>query len=67
MLCATGYEGTAADITCTADGTWSSQTGCSIAGKYYSYPTIGNLPLNAITRPWMYVGCSTRFEKAPFY
>ena len=33
MSCATGYEGTAADITCTADGTWSSQTGCSIVGK----------------------------------
>ena len=67
MLCATGYEGTAADITCTADGTWSSQTGCSIVGKYYRCPTIGNLLLNAIIRSWMYVACSTMCEKAPFY
>ena len=67
MLCVTGYEGTPADITCTAGGTWSSQTGCSIVGKYYSYPTIGNLLLNAIIRPWMYVGRSTMCEKAPSY
>ena len=33
MRCATGYDGTAVDITCTAGGTWSSQTGCSIVGK----------------------------------
>ena len=33
MSCATGYDGTAADITCAADGSWSSQTGCSIVGK----------------------------------
>ena len=39
MTCATGYEGTAANITCEAGGSWSSQTGCSIVGKYCSYPS----------------------------
>ena len=34
MTCATGYEGTAANITCTDAGTWSTQTGCTIAGKF---------------------------------
>jgi hypothetical protein len=30
MTCATGYSGTAISITCTADGTWSSSSGCAI-------------------------------------
>ena len=34
MTCATGYEGTAANITCTDAGTWSTQTGCTIKGKF---------------------------------
>ena len=40
MTCDTGYEGTAADITCTADGTWSTQTGCSIVSKYFQCPGV---------------------------
>ena len=35
MTCDTGYEGTAADITCTAEGNWTTQTGCTIVGKYW--------------------------------
>ena len=35
MTCDTGYEGTAANITCTSEGTWSSQTGCTIVGKLF--------------------------------
>ena len=34
MACDTGYEGSASNITCTSAGTWSSQTGCTIVGKY---------------------------------
>ena len=34
MNCATGYEGTAANITCTDAGTWSTQTGCTIKGNF---------------------------------
>ena len=50
MTCDTGYEGTAADITCTADGTWSAQTGCSIVSKYFQCPgddmkQVGTTPL----------------------
>ena len=37
MTCDTGYEGTAADITCTDEGTWSTQTGCSIVREYEMY------------------------------
>ena len=33
MTCDTGYNGTATDITCTDEGTWSSQDGCSIVSK----------------------------------
>ena len=34
MTCATGYKGTAANITCEAGGSWSLQTGCFITGSY---------------------------------
>ena len=37
MTCATGYEGTAANITCTDAGTWSTQTGCNIEGKFWRH------------------------------
>jgi len=30
MSCASGYTGTAATLTCRADGTWSAQSGCTI-------------------------------------
>jgi len=30
VTCATGYEGTASDITCQADGTWTASSGCTI-------------------------------------
>ena len=39
MTCDTGYEGTAADITCTVVGNWSTQTGCSIVSKYSQCPS----------------------------
>ena len=34
MNCAAGYEGAAANITCTDAGTWSAQTGCTIKGRF---------------------------------
>ena len=37
MNCATGYEGTAANITCEAGGSWSTQTGCTIKGKFWRH------------------------------
>ena len=40
MKCATGYNGKANDISCTAKGTWTTQTGCSIVSKYCRYPMI---------------------------
>jgi len=30
MLCATGYTGSAASLTCQSDGTWTVQSGCGI-------------------------------------
>ena len=34
MNCDTGYTGSAADITCQANRTWTSPSGCTIVGKF---------------------------------
>ena len=34
MNCATGYTGSAADITCQANRTWTPPSGCTIVGKF---------------------------------
>jgi len=36
VSCATGYSGTASDILCQADGTWTSSTGCSPISEFCS-------------------------------
>ena len=43
MTCDTGYSGAAASLTCQSDGSWSTQSGCTLIANYCSSsPTQAN-------------------------